>query len=91
MALKKYKPTTPGQRQLVLVDRSALERIAHLCFSVGRQSTPGGHNFLHESLHQHFFLNQLHFLQSTGGVGNQFTQPSFLGVAGVEAIQNFIP
>ena len=24
MALKKYKPTTPGQRQLVLVDRSAL-------------------------------------------------------------------
>ncbi|BAT61052.1 50S ribosomal protein L2 [Variibacter gotjawalensis] len=26
MALKKYKPTTPGQRQLVLVDRSALYR-----------------------------------------------------------------
>ena len=24
MALKTYKPTTPGQRQLVLVDRSAL-------------------------------------------------------------------
>ena len=24
MALKKYKPTTPGQRQLVLVDRSEL-------------------------------------------------------------------
>src|ERR1700722_17192769 len=24
MALKNYKPTTPGQRQLVLVDRSAL-------------------------------------------------------------------
>src|SRR5882672_9115822 len=24
MALKHYKPTTPGQRQLVLVDRSAL-------------------------------------------------------------------
>ena len=24
MALKKFNPTTPGQRQLVLVDRSAL-------------------------------------------------------------------
>jgi large subunit ribosomal protein L2 len=24
MALKKYNPTTPGQRQLVMVDRSAL-------------------------------------------------------------------
>jgi large subunit ribosomal protein L2 len=24
MALKSFKPTTPGQRQLVLVDRSAL-------------------------------------------------------------------
>ena len=26
MALKTYKPTTPGQRQLVLVDRSALHK-----------------------------------------------------------------
>ncbi len=26
MALKKYKPTTPSQRQLVLVDRSALHK-----------------------------------------------------------------
>ena len=26
MALKSYKPTTPGQRQLVLVDRSGLHR-----------------------------------------------------------------
>jgi len=24
MALKKYKPTTPSQRQLVLIDRSGL-------------------------------------------------------------------
>ncbi len=26
MALKQYKPTTPGQRQLVLVDRSQLHK-----------------------------------------------------------------
>ena len=26
MALKKYNPTTPGQRQLVLVDRTGLHR-----------------------------------------------------------------
>ena len=26
MALKKFKPTTPGQRQLVLVDRSELHK-----------------------------------------------------------------
>ena len=26
MALKTYKPTTPGQRQLVLVDRSTLHK-----------------------------------------------------------------
>ena len=26
MALKSYKPTTPGQRQLVLVDRSELQK-----------------------------------------------------------------
>ena len=26
MALKTYNPTTPGQRQLVLVDRSGLHR-----------------------------------------------------------------
>ena len=26
MALKKYKPTSPGQRQLVLVDRSGLHK-----------------------------------------------------------------
>ena len=26
MALKYYKPTTPGQRQLVLVDRSELHK-----------------------------------------------------------------
>ena len=26
MALKQYKPTTPGQRQLVLVDKSSLHK-----------------------------------------------------------------
>ena len=44
MALKKYKPTTPGQRQLVLVDRSALYRGAPVkTLTEGKNST-GGRN-----------------------------------------------
>src|SRR6266404_2823825 len=36
MALKKFNPTTPGQRQLVMVDRSALTK--------GKQSSGGRNN-----------------------------------------------
>jgi large subunit ribosomal protein L2 len=45
MALKKYKPTTPGQRQLVLVDRSALYRGAPVkTLTEGKPSTGGRNN-----------------------------------------------
>lgn len=45
MALKKYKPTTPGQRQLVLVDRSALYRGAPVKkLTEGKPSTGGRNN-----------------------------------------------
>ena len=41
MALKSYKPTTPGQRQLVLVDRSELHKgdpVKTLTEEIGRAS-----------------------------------------------------
>jgi large subunit ribosomal protein L2 len=44
MALKKYKPTTPGQRQLVLVDRSALYRGKPVKALTEGKSSSGGRN-----------------------------------------------
>ncbi|HWV52903.1 50S ribosomal protein L2 [Pseudorhodoplanes sp.] len=45
MALKSYKPTTPGQRQLVLVDRSALYKGAPVkTLTEGKPSTGGRNN-----------------------------------------------
>src|ERR1700722_4376819 len=42
MALKTYKPTTPGQRQLVLVDRSALYKGPPVkALTVGKISSGG--------------------------------------------------
>src|SRR5690349_17119960 len=46
MALKKYKPTTPGQRQLVLVDRSALHKGGPVKALVEGQKSNGGRNNL---------------------------------------------
>ena len=45
MALKSYKPTTPSQRQLVLVDRSALYKGAPVkALTEGKSSTGGRNN-----------------------------------------------
>jgi large subunit ribosomal protein L2 len=44
MALKSYKPTTPGQRQLVLVDRSALYRGKPVKTLTEGKSSSGGRN-----------------------------------------------
>src|ERR1700736_5366733 len=45
MALKTYKPTTPGQRQLVLVDRSALYKGEPVkALTVGKIGTGGRNN-----------------------------------------------
>jgi large subunit ribosomal protein L2 len=45
MALKKYKPTTPSQRQLVLVDRSALYKgVPVKALTEGKSSTGGRNN-----------------------------------------------
>jgi large subunit ribosomal protein L2 len=46
MALKTYKPTTPGQRQLVLVDRSGLYKGAPVKTLVEGQNSSGGRNNL---------------------------------------------
>jgi large subunit ribosomal protein L2 len=45
MALKTYKPTTPGQRQLILVDRSGLHKGAPVkALTEGKPSTGGRNN-----------------------------------------------
>ena len=45
MALKKYKPTTPSQRQLVLVDRSGLYKGSPVkTLTEGKNSTGGRNN-----------------------------------------------
>jgi large subunit ribosomal protein L2 len=44
MALKKYKPTTPGQRQLVLVDRSALYQGKPVKALTEGKNSSGGRN-----------------------------------------------
>jgi large subunit ribosomal protein L2 len=45
MALKSYKPTTPGQRQLILVDRSGLYKGGPVkALTVGKISTGGRNN-----------------------------------------------
>ena len=44
MALKQYKPTTPGQRQLVLVDRSQLHKGAPVKALTEGQTRNGGRN-----------------------------------------------
>jgi large subunit ribosomal protein L2 len=44
MALKKYKPTTPGQRQLVLVDRSGLHKGDPVKSLTEGQKRNGGRN-----------------------------------------------
>ena len=44
MALKKYKPTTPGQRQLVLVDRSELYKGKPVKALTEGKSSKGGRN-----------------------------------------------
>jgi large subunit ribosomal protein L2 len=44
MALKKYKPTTPGQRQLVLVDRSDLYKGKPVKGLVEGKTSSGGRN-----------------------------------------------
>jgi large subunit ribosomal protein L2 len=46
MALKSYKPTTPSQRQLVLVDRSSLYRGKPVKALVEGQNSTGGRNNL---------------------------------------------
>ena len=46
MALKKYNPTTPGQRQLVLVDRSGLWKGAPEKVLTEGQTSTGGRNNL---------------------------------------------
>jgi large subunit ribosomal protein L2 len=46
MALKTYKPTTPSQRQLVIVDRSGLHKGAPVKTLVEGQSSNGGRNNL---------------------------------------------
>src|SRR5271169_5526268 len=45
MALKKYNPTTPGQRQLVLVDRTGLHRGKPVkALTEGKMSSGGRNN-----------------------------------------------
>ena len=44
MALKKFNPTTPGQRQLVLVDRSALYKGKPVKALTEGKSSAGGRN-----------------------------------------------
>jgi large subunit ribosomal protein L2 len=44
MALKTYKPTTPAQRQLVIVDRSGLYRGAPVKALIEGQNSTGGRN-----------------------------------------------
>jgi large subunit ribosomal protein L2 len=44
MALKKFKPVTPGQRQLVLVDRTALHKGAPVKTLTEGQKRPAGRN-----------------------------------------------
>src|SRR5258708_33592969 len=45
MALKKFNPTTPGQRQLVMVDRSALYKGKPVkALTEGKQSSGGRNN-----------------------------------------------
>jgi large subunit ribosomal protein L2 len=44
MALKSYNPTTPSQRQLVIVDRSGLHRGAPLKTLTEGKSASGGRN-----------------------------------------------
>ena len=44
MALKKYKPTTPSQRQLVIVDRSGLHKGAPVKMLTEGKSSSGGRN-----------------------------------------------
>ena len=45
MALKTYNPTTPGQRQLVMVDRSALYKGKPVkALTEGKQSSGGRNN-----------------------------------------------
>ena len=45
MALKQFNPTTPGQRQLVMVDRSALYKGKPVkTLTEGKQSTGGRNN-----------------------------------------------
>jgi hypothetical protein len=44
MALKKYKPTTPGQRQLVLVDRSELWKGKPVKALTEGKTSSGGRN-----------------------------------------------
>src|SRR5215471_6723323 len=45
MALKNYNPTTPGQRQLVMVDRSALYKGKPVkALTEGKQSSGGRNN-----------------------------------------------
>ena len=44
MALKKYKPTTPSQRQLVLVDRAGLHKGAPIKALTEGKSKSGGRN-----------------------------------------------
>jgi len=44
MALKHFKPTTPGQRQLVLIDRSDLHKGKPVKTLVESLSTSGGRN-----------------------------------------------
>ena len=44
MALKQYKPTTPGQRQLVLIDRSGLHKGGPVKALTEGQHRHGGRN-----------------------------------------------
>ena len=44
MALKKYRPTTPGQRQLVLIDRSGLHKGGPVKALTEGKTSKGGRN-----------------------------------------------
>src|SRR6204780_5547641 len=44
MALKQYRPTTPGQRQLVLIDRTGLHKGGPVKALTGGQHRHGGRN-----------------------------------------------
>ena len=94
MALKKFNPTTPGQRQLVMVDRSALYKGKPVkALTEGKQSSGGRNNTGRMVVRLEYDPNRTAFIalvKYTDGTESYILAPQRLAVGDTVIAGNYV-